>query len=213
MAWTETLGCLGRLLTLTTFSMRTMLRLRMVGIAANLAFIGYGLLGPFYPVLLLHVVLLPLNGWRLWQVLRLTRQIRDAATGRLPADWLKPFTRRRAFRAGQTLFRRGDEADGLSVVLSGSFRAVEADVVLAPGDVLGELGLVLPEQRRTQTVVCEHAGEVLALSYDEVRQMYFQDPRFGFYLLQLTAERLARDAARAAGAPAPEQAGGAPRPA
>ena len=197
MHWIEMFGYLGSLMTLTTFSMKTMLHLRMVGIAANLAFITYGVLGQVYPVLLLHLALLPLNAWRLRQLLQLTRQIREiAGSSRLSMDWLKPFSHRKVFRAGETLFRRGDRAAEVLFVLSGRFRAVEADVALAPGEVIGELGLVNSEHRRTQTVVCEQAGSLLSVTYDEVRQMYYQNPKFGFFFLELVAERLTRDAQR-----------------
>jgi hypothetical protein len=194
----ELFGYLGALLTLTTFSMKTMLHLRMVGIAANIAFISYGALGPVYPVLLLHLTLLPLNIWRLHQLRRLVRDIRDASTADFSVDWLKPFTRQLAVRAGETLFQQGDVADGVLFVLSGRYRAVEADVALTKGEVFGELGLIAKDQRRTQTVVCEEAGSLLLISYDEVRQLYFQNPKFGFYFLQLAADRLTRDARQAA---------------
>jgi hypothetical protein len=39
--------------------------MRVTAIAANLLFIGYGTLGSFYPVALLHFVLLPLSAARL----------------------------------------------------------------------------------------------------------------------------------------------------
>ena len=194
MQWIETFGYLGALMTLTTFSMKTMLRLRMVGIVSNLVFITYGLLGHIYPVLLLHAVLLPLNAWRLWQLLRLTRQIRELSAGRLSLEWLKPFSRRRQVRRGATLFRRGDATGEVLFVLGGRFHAVEADVWLGPGDLIGELGLLTRGHTRTQTVVCEQDGSLLLVSYDEVRQMYFQNPRFGFFFLELVAERLMRDA-------------------
>jgi hypothetical protein len=194
MQWAETLGYLGALMTLTTFSMKTMLHLRIAGIASNLAFIAYGVLGAVYPVLMLHLVLLPLNAWRLWQLLRLTRQIEQLSGSRLSIDWLRPFSRRRSVAAGETLFRRGEAAAEVLFVLSGRFRALEADVPLEPGDVVGELGLITREHERTQTVVCEQAGSLLVVSYDEVRQMYYQNPRFGFFFLELVAERLMRDA-------------------
>lgn len=203
MEWMDAFGYAGALLTLGTFSMKTMLHLRMVGIAANLAFIAYGALGHVYPVLLLHLTLLPLNVWRLRQLLRLTRQIGQASSGGFSVDWLKPFTRSRAVAAGEVLFRQGDEAGEVLFALSGQFRAVEADVALGKGEVFGELGLILRDQRRTQTVVCEQPGAVLLMTFDEVRQMYFQNPAFGFYLLQLAAERLARDARNAALQPRP----------
>ena len=81
-------------------------------------------------------------------------------------------------------------------MLSGRFRAVEADVALGPGEVIGELGLITSEHKRTQTVVCEQAGSLLSVTYDEVRQMYYQNPKFGFFFLELVAERLMRDAQR-----------------
>lgn len=196
MQWIETFGYLGALFTLATFSMTTMLRLRMVGIAANIVFITYGALGHVYPVLLLHITLLPLNTWRLHQLRQLTRQIKDAATSRPSLDWLKPFSRRKSVAAGEVLFRSGDAAVELMFVLSGRFRAVEADVVLEAGEVIGELGLITKGHKRTQTVVCEQKGLLLLLTYDEVRQMYYQNPKFGFFFLELAAERLMRDVAR-----------------
>jgi CRP/FNR family transcriptional regulator, cyclic AMP receptor protein len=194
----EMFGYLGALLTLATFSMKTMLHLRVVAIASNASFIAYGLLGHVYPVLLLHMVLLPLNTWRLRQLLRLTRQIREAAASGLAVDWLKPFSRCKSVQAGERLFKKGDTAGEVLFVLSGRFRALEANVPLEQGSVFGELGLVSKEHRRTQTVVCEQAGELLIITYDEVRQMYFQNPRFGFFFLELVAERLMRDAMRPA---------------
>ena len=48
---------------------------------------------------------------------------------------------------------------------------------------------------------------MLEISYDQVRQLYFQNPAFGFYFLELTARRLfdtiARQEAAAAAVPAP----------
>jgi CRP/FNR family cyclic AMP-dependent transcriptional regulator len=196
LQWTEAFGYLGALMTLTTFSMKTMLHLRMVGIVSNLAFISYGALGHVYPVLMLHLALLPLNVWRLWQLLQLTRQIDEMSGSQLSMEWLKPFSRRRTVQAGETLFRKGDAAAEVLFVLSGRFRAVEADVALGQGEVIGELGLITREHERTQTVVCEETGSLLSVTYDEVRQMYYQNPKFGFFFLELVAERLMRDAQR-----------------
>ena len=55
-------------LVLTTFYMRSMIALRWVAIASNLAFIAYGYLENLPPVLLLHLLLLPLNILRLAQL-------------------------------------------------------------------------------------------------------------------------------------------------
>ena len=57
-------------LVLATFCMRSMRALRWVAIASNLAFIAYGYLGHLAPVLLLHVLLLPVNVYRVRQLYR-----------------------------------------------------------------------------------------------------------------------------------------------
>ena len=36
-------------------------------------------------------------------------------------------------------------------------------------------------------------GELLTIGYPQIRQLYFQNPTFGFYLLQLTSSRLFKD--------------------
>ncbi|RZA11398.1 MAG: hypothetical protein EOP02_32350 [Proteobacteria bacterium] len=66
----EFLGYVAAALVLATFCMRSMLSLRVVAIASNLAFISYALLARIDPVLLLHTVLLPMNVWRLIEIWR-----------------------------------------------------------------------------------------------------------------------------------------------
>jgi hypothetical protein len=39
-------------------------------------------------------------------------------------------------------------------------------------------------------------GEVLTASYQQVKELYFQNPQFGFYFLRLTTERLFDNIAR-----------------
>jgi CRP/FNR family transcriptional regulator, cyclic AMP receptor protein len=65
MSCTEALGYLASALVLATFCMRDMVALRCMAIASNLAFIAYGALADVGPVLLLHLLLLPVNVQRL----------------------------------------------------------------------------------------------------------------------------------------------------
>ncbi len=197
--WIEAAGYLGATLTFAAYSMKTMVPLRVAGILANIAFITYGAAAAIYPTLLLHLVLLPLNVVRLRQMLALVCQVREAARGDLSIDWLRPFTHRWHFSAGQRLWRRGDVAAEMLFVLGGRYRVVEAGVSLGAGDVIGELGLIGPENKRTQTVECVEPGEALAISYDEVRQLVFQNSKFGFYFLQLVSKRLLQDVRRLEG--------------
>ena len=61
----STVGYLASALVLATFGMKDMINLRIVAICSNIAFIAYGIALSLLPVLMLHVMLLPLNGWRL----------------------------------------------------------------------------------------------------------------------------------------------------
>jgi hypothetical protein len=69
MSTVEAIGYLASALVLATFCMRDMVALRCMAIASNLAFIAYGALADLGPVLVLHLLLLPVNvlrlaGWR-----------------------------------------------------------------------------------------------------------------------------------------------------
>jgi hypothetical protein len=61
----DALGSAACAATLLTFAQKRMWPMRISAIAANLFFIGYGSLGLLYPVLFLHLILLPLNVARL----------------------------------------------------------------------------------------------------------------------------------------------------
>ncbi len=65
MSLTELIGYLASALVLAAFCMRDMVALRWTAIASNLAFIGYGALADLGPVLVLHLLLLPVNVQRL----------------------------------------------------------------------------------------------------------------------------------------------------
>jgi len=192
----DLLGYIAAFLVFLTFSMKTMVPLRIVGICSNVFFIAYGYLAPAYPLFVLHIALLPLNIFRLRQMLALVRQIGDATKGDLNMDWLKPFTTKRTVKAGDFLFRKTDKADAMYFVISGEFRIPDLGVSIGPGEVIGELGLLDPNRARTQTVQCVTDAEILRVSYDQVKQLYFQNPKFGFYFLQLTSRRLFENVAR-----------------
>src|SRR5580704_6398124 len=101
ISWIEVLGYLGAFLTLGTYSMKRMIPLRIIGICANCVFIVYGFLAPVYPQLLLHAVLLPLNAFRLREMLQLIAKVRTASQGDLNMEWLKPFMTKRSVKQGQ----------------------------------------------------------------------------------------------------------------
>lgn len=81
----ELVGYFASLLVLATFCMRDMVVLRVVAITSNIAFIAYGTLADVVPVLMLHVVLLPVNLLRLVESVRSVLRRRAEAANRAPA--------------------------------------------------------------------------------------------------------------------------------
>ncbi len=133
MTRADALGYLGALLVLATFSMKTMLPLRMTGIASNCVFIAYGYYTSAPPVVALHLILLPLNSLRLYQMLQLVKNVQTASRGDLSMDWLKPYMTKRHCRAGEVIFAKGDAAEQMFYTVTGRYRLVEIDSVIAPG--------------------------------------------------------------------------------
>lgn len=186
----EIVGYIAAMLTIATYSMRTMIPLRVVGICANCLFIAYGYFAPVYPQLLLHGILLPLNSVRLYQMIQLIAMVKRASEDDLSMDWVKGFTTTRDCRAGETIFAKGDVADAMYYAMTGRFVLNEIGVEIAPGQVVGEMGWVSPDQRRTQTFTCIEPGQLLVITYRQVKMLYFQNPRFGFFFLKLITQRL-----------------------
>jgi CRP/FNR family transcriptional regulator, cyclic AMP receptor protein len=192
----DAVGYVAAILTLSVFYMRTMIPLRVLGIAANCAFIAYGALGGVYPNLVLHLILLPLNVVRLRQMRALILDVKRASATDLSIDWLKPFMTARAYAAGEPVFRKGEPSEAMFYTVSGRFRLPEIGKSVGPGELIGELGLVAPDLKRTLSFDCAEAGQLLVISYDEFKQLYYQNPQFGFYFLRIVSQRLFTDLAR-----------------
>jgi len=97
------------------------------------------------------------------------------------------------------LFHKGDIAKEMFLTVTGTFLVSEIGVELPPGRMMGELGFVTPNNRRTQTVKCIEDGQVLTITYEKLLELYFQNPEFGYYFLRLTTERLLQNISRLEG--------------
>ena len=182
-----------------TMLMRTMVPLRVFGIISALFFMAYGAFAGAISTFLMYLLLLPINSWRLYQMRNLVKRARIAAQGDLSMDWLKPFMNQRAYRQGDVLFRKGQPANEMYLTVSGKFLVTEIGVELPPGRLMGELGFITPNNKRTQTVECVESGEVLTITYDRLLEIYFENPEFGYYFLRLASDRLIQNIARLEG--------------
>ncbi|MEX2127334.1 MAG: cyclic nucleotide-binding domain-containing protein [Xanthobacteraceae bacterium] len=190
MSWIELLGYIASAAVFATFCMTTMLPLRLLAVVSNVLFVAYGYFGGVYPVFVLHLILFPINVYRLMQIQLLVRQIGAAVGSGISFKNLLPLMTRRIIPAGTVLFRKGDTADRLYYVSQGSLRIEEIGKELGPGEVIGEIGLFAPDRRRTASVVCQTECELFELGEGKAKELYFQNPSFAFALLQLIVARL-----------------------
>jgi len=193
------LALTGAVFYVATLMVRTIVPLRVIGIVSNVFFIGYGALSGSAATFFLYLLSLPINIIRLRQMLNLVKKARLSAQGDLSMDWLRPFMSPRKYRNGEVLFRKGDAAKEMFLTVTGKFLVSEIGVELPPGRMMGELGFVTPENKRTQTVRCIEDGEVLSITYEKLLELYFQNPQFGYYFLRLTSERLMQNISRLEG--------------
>ena len=173
-----------------TLSMRTMIPLRVFAILTNIVLIATAIPSHNYPTLVLHGVLLPLNTYRLHQMLQLVRDVKRSVSSDLSMEWLKPFMTERQCASGEVLFYKDEKADSMYYIVSGRYRLVESGIGLPVGAIVGEFGMLSPSNVRTQTLECIEGGTILSVSYDQVEQLYVQNPAFGVYFLKLVTARL-----------------------
>lgn len=188
--WVDLIGYFGGGLTLWGMYRKTIIPLRLGAVGGNIGFVLFGFLVGSFPTLILHALLLPLNAFRTWQMILLVREIRDAMEGDHNLNALIPYMSQDHVSAGGVLFRKGDKPDRMIVIKDGTIHLEEVGVDCGPGDVLGEIAAFTPDNRRTCTAVCVTDCDLYTLTNDDMIQLYFQNPKFGMYLMRVIVSRL-----------------------
>jgi len=197
LPWFDYVGYLGMLLGLVSMAMRTIIPLRLFAIGACACLGIFAFLREAWPTLVVNAATIPVLAWRTREMIQLTRRAGAAADGKtLSIEWLLPFMHPRRIRAGETLFKKGDDAGEMFYIAEGRLCLIAYDVVLGPGEVVGEIAMFSPTRRRTRTVVAETDAKLLSIGESELKQLYYQNPHFGFYLIQLVTRRLVMNVER-----------------
>ena len=186
--------------------MQTMVPLRVANMAGCTFFVAFGALSGNVATFLLYLLMLPINAVRLRQMLNLIKKAHIATEGDTSTEWLKPFMTERKYRRGDRLFKKDDAATEMFLTVTGKFLVTEISVELPPGRLMGELGFLTPNKRRTATVQCIEDGIVLTITYEKLLEIYFQNPQFGYYFLVLSSQRLLENISRLEGVVAQEKA-------
>jgi Cyclic nucleotide-binding domain len=186
----------GAIFFVATLLMQTMVPLRVANMAGCTVFVAFGALSGNVATFFLYLLLLPINAVRLRQMLNLIKKARVATLGDMSMEWLRPFMTERRYRRGDKLFKKDDAATEMFLTVTGKFLVTEISVELPPGRLMGELGFLTPNKRRTATVECIEDGQVLTITYERLLEIYFQNPQFGYYFLVLTSQRLLENISR-----------------
>jgi CRP-like cAMP-binding protein len=95
-------------------------------------------------------------------------------------------------KAGETLFRKDDEPDGFYVLMSGSLRIANGNIVyedLAPGGMVGEMALI-DRSPRSATVTALVDSEVVKLDLRRFLYLVQQTPYFSIRVMSVLTQRL-----------------------
>jgi hypothetical protein len=198
------IGLLGAAFYLASHYMRGMVPLRILSLVSNVLLIIFAVFHLHFdwaklivlPEFLLNVILLPLNGKRLLEILRLTKEIEKVTEKSPVSEWLLPHMHLHKHKAGHVLFREGDTADEIFYVASGKLRLEGVGTIIGPDNLVGEIALFSPDKKRTLTIVCETDCDLYMMTDEQIYQLYYQNPKLGFYFMKLIVERLLRDVQR-----------------
>lgn len=189
--WVSIVGYLAAVLVASSFYMKTMIPLRVFAIASNICFITYGYFSTpiLYPVLALHLFLLPLNIIRLRQIQKLVTGVRSYAKGDYSLEWLVPYMTKEFYSASSVLFKKDDPANKLFLIQTGEVHLPELNRNVRAGEIVGEIGVLSPYKKRTTDAICLEETHLLSITEEQVMTLYYQNPSFGLFLLQMVIKR------------------------
>jgi CRP/FNR family cyclic AMP-dependent transcriptional regulator len=189
----QSLGYLAACLMFSTFYMKNMIPLRIIGMASNVTFIVYSFNAEVWPFFVLHILLLPMNLFRLIQMLKLIKKVRRASDEDMSFEFMIPHMYKEKFNKNDIVFRKGDKAEKIYILKSGVLTVDELDIVIRPGEIFGEMGVFASDQVRLATLRCGSEVELLSMTDKQIKQLYYQNPKFGFYLIQLLLKRFSQN--------------------
>ena len=195
--WIEAIGWLASLLTVATYSVSTMLPLRLLAIASALCFAVYAFLLQLWPLLVMDLILLPINLFRFWQVKSLHGKVALASKSHHPDfSVIKTYGNLMRMEAGSVVFEKGDTVDRLYYISEGWVRIEEFGIELAPGDIFGEIAFFTDAAARTATARCSEKSVIYSIDEKQFMRLQFEDPSFGLAIMRTVTRRLTNDVSR-----------------
>lgn len=195
--WVAAIGWLGSILTVATYAMNTMMPLRIFAIASSFSYLIYAYFLQLWPLVGMELALLPINCYRLWQIMSLRARVGQARDG-TDDDFsvIKAYGKRRPITAGSAIFQRGDPVDKLYYIASGRVLIEEPGIEMTSGDIFGEIAFFTDAATRTATARCIEDGLVYEIDKTRFLRLQFEDPSFGLSVMRTVTRRLTDSATR-----------------
>jgi hypothetical protein len=90
MSGFEWIGYLASGSVFLAFTMKGIVMVRLFALCSNFAFLTYGIGLHLFPIAALHLALIPVNCWRLWQVLpRVDQSASNRDTNTIPRRYIR----------------------------------------------------------------------------------------------------------------------------
>lgn len=170
--WIEILGYLGTALSLAAWAMKHSLHMRILSLCSSLALLTYGLSLHAWPLVALHMGLLPLNSVRAWQMMAMIAATRAAVDA---SQWLLPFARIVALSDGEAIATEGAPARDLNLLLTG--RAMADGAVLGTGEIAGDARPFQLSRAESRTIRAEGEVSVARVDCARLEDLALQDHR------------------------------------
>ncbi|MBI3506167.1 MAG: cyclic nucleotide-binding domain-containing protein [Proteobacteria bacterium] len=194
MEITTILGPLALLFAIVAGFMRTMPSLRILAMIAATLGIAAGGANQIAWLWIGSTMALAINAWRHMEGRATVRRL--TGDGEPSASALFAFVNRESLAPGQVLFKRGDPGEEMYLVVEGEIEIVELGKSMGPGQVLGEVALLVPSHRRSATAKAKTQVTLARMTRRDMELTALQNPAFGFELLKLVARRLSEDVER-----------------
>lgn len=197
----EAIGWLAVLFKLATFSMNSMIWLRVVVILSSVCFIIYSALFQIWPLLAIEVILLAMNAYRLYELIAMRRLVTHMSDDS-EADFsaAMAYGKKRDIKAGDVLFEKGDPVDSLYYIAEGVVEIEGQEVTVPAGNIFGEMAFFNSSAQRMATVRCVEDTVVYELNEKRFTRLQYEDPKFAMAVMRLVTKRLVANAAHTQGA-------------
>lgn len=192
----EAVGWLAVLFKLATFSMNSMIWLRVLVILSSVCFVIYSALFQIWPLLAIEIILLSMNAYRLYELIALRRLVTHM-TDDSEADFsaAMAYGKKREIQAGDVLFEKGDPVDSLYYIAEGLVEIEGQDVTVPAGNIFGEMAFFNSSAQRMATVHCVEDTVVYELNEKRFTRLQYEDPKFAMAVMRLVTKRLVANAA------------------